>query len=330
MTRAESHADLNGPSEPTTSSHSLPSRSDGPATVVSGEAPPLPQQPQAPVIDFGGGSADDQTAAAPQPLASVTARAAVGAVVGTEDATPLVWHVAVAEDQFLQLDDVVTTERTLPDGTRVSTCGVVTQVTGRHEGATFASDTFLIQEGSLPARAQEVAEVMTTRVEPELFVPPRPGEPTHRAQGADRDRALYFDAMKRKIACGTGRDGQPIYVDLDFIDGTRGAHVSISGISGVATKTSFALFLLHALFTSEALPNRVNAKALIFSVKGEDLLFLDHTNSELTDDVSAQYRSLGLPAAPFNSVGFFAPPAPQDNTGRPHVSGRTSGVAAFW
>jgi DNA helicase HerA-like ATPase len=289
-----------------------------------------PQQAQPPDV----ASRPDGTADEPEPVEVSTAPAAatapVGAVVGTEDATPLIWHVAVAEDQFLQLDDVVITERTLPDGTRVSTCGVVTQVTGRHEGATFASDTFLIQGGTLPARAQEVAEVMTTRVEPELFVPPRPGEPTLRAQGADRDRALYFDSMKRKIVCGTGRDGQPIYLDLDFIDGTRGAHVSISGISGVATKTSFALFLLHALFNSEALPNRVNAKALIFSVKGEDLLFLDHVNTDLTDEISAQYRTLGLPPAPFSSVGFFAPPTPQDSTGRPHVSGRTSGVAAFW
>lgn len=267
---------------------------------------------------------------AERPMTPAVLAMPVGAVVGTEDATPLVWHVAVADDQYLQLDDVVTTERTLPNGTVVATCGVVTQVTGRHEGASFASDTFLIQRGSLPARVQEVAEVMTTRVEPELFVPPRPGEPAHRAEGADRDRALYFDSMQRKIVCGTGRDGQPIYLDLDFVDGTRGAHVSISGISGVATKTSFALFLLHALFNSKAMPNRHNAKALVFSVKGEDLLFLDHDNIELTDDVRAQYASLGLPSEPFRSVGFFAPPTPQDTTGRPHVAGRTSGVNAFW
>lgn len=251
-------------------------------------------------------------------------------MVGTEDATPLVWHVAVGEDQFLQLDDVVTTTRRLPDGSPVVTSGVVTEVTGRHEGATFASDTFLIQEGTLPARAQEVAEVMTTRVEPEVFVPPLPGEPVERADGEARDSALYFDAMKRKVVCGSGRDGRPIFLDLDFVDGTRGAHISISGISGVATKTSFALFLLHSLFSSEALPNRHNAKALVFSVKGEDLLFLDHTNSELTDDIRAQYAALGLPAAPFKSAGFFAPPTPQDTTGRPHVAGRTTGVHAFW
>ncbi len=287
----------------------------------------VPAQPQLPAR---AATTSDPTAEPSAHSSADADPAPVGAVVGTEDSTPLVWHVAIGEDQFLQLDDVVTTERTMPAGTRVITCGVVTQVTARHEGATFASDTFLIQDGSLPARAQEVAEVMTTRVEPELFVPPRPGEPALRAEGADRDRALYFDSMKRKIVCGTGRDGKPIYLDLDFIDGTRGAHVSISGISGVATKTSFALFLLHALFSSEALPNRHNAKALIFSVKGEDLMFLDHTNTELTDDARAQYTALGLPSTPFASAGFFAPPTPQDSTGRPHVSGRTSGVHAFW
>ena len=52
--------------------------------------------------------------------------------------------------------------------------------------------------------------------------------------------------MERRLPAGLGRDGSPIYLNLDFLDGTRGAHVSISGISGVATKTSYALFLLHS------------------------------------------------------------------------------------
>ena len=79
--------------------------------------------------------------------------------------------------------------------------------------------------------------------------------------------------MTSRVPVGRGRDGDPIYVNMEFLDGTRGAHVSISGISGVATKTSFALFLLHSIFRSGALGARaVNAKALVFSVKGEDLL----------------------------------------------------------
>lgn len=256
---------------------------------------------------------------------------AVGRVAGTIDATPLSFHVAIAPGEHLQLDDVVIASRDVPGVGTVQSSGIVTNVAGRYEGASFGSDVFLISNGVLPAQVQEMAEVSITRLEPEYYVPPLPGSLVRRAQNEERDRALYFDAMQHRVVVGTGRDLQPVYINLDFVDGTRGAHVSISGISGVATKTSFALFLLHSLFASEVLgKRRTNAKALIFAVKGEDLMFLDKQNSHLDDDLRAQYSALGLPATPFQSVRMFAPPLPGDTTGRPNVTGRTSGVDAFW
>ncbi|MFC4950547.1 ATP-binding protein [Pseudonocardia sp. GCM10023141] len=255
----------------------------------------------------------------------------VGLVAGTEDSTPLLFNVALDQAAYLQLDDVVVTMRVVPGVGPVMSAGVVTQVTARHEGASFGSDVFLIADGVLPAQVQEIAEITTTRVEPECYVPPLPGSAVRRATGEERAQALYFDQMKHKVPVGLGRDGEPIYVNLEFLDGTRGGHVSISGISGVATKTSFALFLLYSIFRSGVLGKRsVNAKALVFSVKGEDLLFLDHRNVRLDDDLRAAYSKLGLPAEPFASAGFFAPPTPDDLTGRPHVAGRTSGVTSFW
>ena len=255
----------------------------------------------------------------------------VGRVAGPEDSTPLQFAVALDETSYLQLDDVVVTLRDIPGREPVLTSGVVTQVRARHEGASFGSDVFLISDGVLPARVQEIAEVSTTRVEPEVYVPPRPGEIVRRATGAERAQALYFDQMTSRLPVGLGRDGEPIYVNMEFLDGTRGAHVSISGISGVATKTSFALFLLHSIFRSGALGARaLNAKALVFSVKGEDLLFLDQPNARLDDELRTRYAELGLPAEPFASAGFWAPPIPDDQTGRPNVTGRTSGVEAFW
>lgn len=268
------------------------------------------------------------------PNAHADGAGAVGQVVGTEDATPLVFHVALYPDSYLQLDDVVATSRDVPGRGTVMTSGIVTDVRSQHEGATFGSDVFLVSEGVLPARVQEIAEVTTTRVEPELYVPPRPGAVARRATGTERSEALYFDQMQRRLPVGAGRDGETVFVDLDFIDGNRGAHISISGISGVATKTSFALFLLHALFNGGVLAHAHNAKALVFSVKGEDLLFLDKPNTRLSgddgDDLRDSYARLGLPAAPFKSVGFFAPPTPGDNNARPNVTGRTDGVHAFW
>jgi uncharacterized protein len=257
---------------------------------------------------------------------------AVGLVVGTVPATPLQFSVGLAPGQYLQLDDVVVTQRELPDRRTVRIAGVVTNVEATHEGAKFASDVFLIADGALPAEVCEVAEVAVTRVEPEVYVPPLPGAAVSRATGEQRDSALYFDEMgDQRVPVGFGRDGQPVYVNFEFVDGTRGAHVSISGVSGIATKTSFALFLLHSITNSGVLAGEAhNTKALIFSVKGEDLLFLDYANSRLTPGQRDKYTALGLPAAPFCNVRVFAPPRRDDPAGTPDVTARDRAVSPFY
>ncbi|MEO3794408.1 ATP-binding protein [Nonomuraea sp. B10E15] len=256
---------------------------------------------------------------------------AVGRVLGTQAASPLSFWVGLEPGKVVQLDDVVVTRRDVPGYGPVLVAGVVTTVEARHEGAAYDSDVFLIADGALPAAVVEVAEVRVTRVEPEVFVPPLPGAKVHLAGSDDREQALYFDVMDRRIPIGMGRDGRPMYANFDFLDGTRGAHVSISGVSGVATKTSFATFLLYSIFNSGVLDaESANTKALIFSVKGEDLLFLDHDNLRLDDDARAVYARLGLPARPFGSVHVFAPPRPGDANGVPHVSARTQGVSSFY
>jgi len=255
----------------------------------------------------------------------------VGRVIGTEDATPLEFWVAVQEGSFLELDDVVATQRPVPGREVVRLFGVVSQVRARHVGARFDSDVFLIEDGVLPGEVSEAAKVMATRFEPEIFVPPRPGAAVRRVTGEERDQALFFDGMRAKLPAGLSRQDEPMFVNLEFLDGTRGAHVNISGISGVATKTTYATFLLHSLFTSGQLGAEAhNTKALIFNVKGEDLLFLDYPNRDLTDEDRARYALLGLPASPFTSVGFFAPPRPGAASAAPHLAARTEGVTSFF
>ena len=257
----------------------------------------------------------------------------VGRVIGTEDSTPLEFWVAVAEGQYLQLDDVVALERILPGGEVVSMFGMVSQVRARHEGARFDSDVFLISDGVLPAEVAESAKIAATRFEPETFVPPRPGQAVRRAVGEEREKALFFDRMDQRLPIGLSRAGEPLFLNLEFLDGRRGAHVNISGISGVATKTTYATFLLHSIFTSGVLgPRAVNTKALIFNVKGEDLLFLDRPNTALDPDEAARYGSLGLPAEAFGSLSVFAPPRPGGSVAAPDVYSRTDGVVTsfFW
>jgi uncharacterized protein len=255
----------------------------------------------------------------------------VGRVIGTEPATPLEFWVGVGEGSYLQLDDVVVVERVLPDGQRLTISGVVAQVRARHEGARMDSDVFLLADGVLPAEVSEAAQVLATRFEPEVYVPPLPGEVVRKAVGAERDDALLFSQMPARLPAGLSRDDEPFYLDLEFVDGTRGAHVNISGISGVATKTSYATFLLYSLFHSGVLGvEAANTKALIFNVKGEDLLFLDHANTALGDDQPARYARLGLPAAPFGSVAFFAPPVRDDPNASPDVAARQRDVTSFF
>jgi DNA helicase HerA-like ATPase len=253
-------------------------------------------------------------------------------VLGTHDATPLDFWVAIEDSSYLQLDDVVAVRTEVPGAGRLRISGVVDMVRARHEGSRFDSDVFLADQGLLPVQTARAAHVISTRFEPELYVPPAPGDTVVRVAGADRDEALYFDTMEQRLVAGIARDGEPIFIDLAFLDGRRGAHVNISGVSGVATKTTYACFLLYGLFHSTVLGGeRANTKALIFNVKGEDLLFLDQRNGHLPSEEEEQYARLGLPSAPFESVGLWAPVSRRGEVAIPDTGSRQSGVTAyFW
>jgi DNA helicase HerA-like ATPase len=255
-----------------------------------------------------------------------------GHVLGTErDAsTPLEFSVYVDPRHYLQLDDVVHVRTSLPDGRVVDVYGVVDEVRATQEGVRFDSDVALASSGVLPAETAVTAHVSVTRVEPEIFVPPMPGRPVERAQGAARDRALFFDQMATRIPLGLSRDGERVSGNFDFLNGARGAHVNISGISGVATKTSYAMFLLHGLLEGGALGAEGHtARSLIFNVKGEDLLFLDRPNAGLAEGDRERYASLGLPARPFQSVAFFSPVKRGEAT-VPDTGSRMDGVTGFY
>jgi len=256
----------------------------------------------------------------------------VGRVLGTEDSTPLEFWVGIEDGTYLQLDDVVMVQTDVPGAGSLRVSGIVDMVRARHEGSRFDTDVFLADEGLLPVETARAAHVVSTRFEPELYVPPRPGDAVVRTTGEARNEALYFDTMEEKLVAGVARDQLPVYIDLSFLDGRRGAHVNISGVSGVATKTSYASFLLYALFHSEVLGNEVaNTKALIFNVKGEDLLFLDKPNARLSGEDRADYAALGLPAGPFESVGLWAPVKRGSVVAVPDTGSRQTGVTSyFW
>ena len=242
------------------------------------------------------------------PMEDLSQETAVGVVLGTQDATPLELWVAVRPGQDLQLDDLVAIESQDAENRAVRFYGVVDQVRKRHEGTQFDSDAFRVKDGTLPAEVSYAGHVRITRVEPEMFFPPTPGDEVRVVRGLAYEKALFFDEMEHKVPIGLTRTGQIVYADLEFMNGRRGAHASVSGVSGVATKTTYATFLLYSMFRSGVLgAETANTKALIFNVKGEDLLWLDKPNARMKDEDKARWKKLGLPYGPFQSVGLYAP-----------------------
>ncbi len=69
------------------------------------------------------------------------------------------------------------------------------------------------------------------------------------------------------------------YVDRRFLLGPESAHVNISGISGLATKTSYAMFLLQSILQKAKDPEKI--AIIILNVKQGDLLRLDERGPQL-------------------------------------------------
>ena len=232
----------------------------------------------------------------------------MGRVIGTQDATPLEFWVLLDPGEKVQVDEVIVAETGSPNGP-LQLFGVVDMVRARHQGSTFDSDVVEAEQG-LPVELSIAAHVKVTRLDPEYYYPPLPGDPVRVVSGAEYERALFMDKMQSRFPLGLSLSGQEVvYGNLDFLNGRKGAHVNISGVSGIATKTTYATFLIHSLINCGALSDPQNTHAIIFNVKGEDLLFLDKRNNTLSAEDLAMYDKLGLPPEPFDSAQFYVPPA---------------------
>lgn len=257
-------------------------------------------------------------------------------VLGSREAGALDFWVAVEEGQYLRLDDLVYVEFRHPDPRKgdengnVRYYGMVDQVIKLYEGAPFDTDVFLAQRELLPISLSYAAHVQVTRLMPEEYLPPNPGSRVFLAQEEALRMALYYDKMRdQRLPVGILKNGEVAYINFEFLNGFKGGHVNISGVSGVAAKTSYATFLLHSIFQSPANLQKANTKALIFNVKGEDLFYLDKDNNGLQAEAKEAYQKLGLPARAFQSVQFLAPPRKTPGDILPDVNRNDSGTY-YW
>lgn len=149
---------------------------------------------------------------------------------------------------------------------------------------------------------------------PEEPLQPVPMGTVHLATEADVQMALRMDTYvqgeaRRGIPVGLYRAGgtqAAVQLDADFLLGPEAAHLSISGVSGLATKTSAVEWLLGSIFAHFP-AKKGSVAAVCFNVKGPDLCFLDQPAVTLDDADRAIYDALGVPAEPFADVRYFAP-----------------------
>jgi uncharacterized protein len=148
---------------------------------------------------------------------------------------------------------------------------------------------------------------------PEDPLQPVPMGEVHLADENDVAIALRMDGYLKEgsrtgIPIGVYRSGgteAPIYLDADFLLGPEAAHLNITGVSGLATKTSAVEWMLSSIFTHFP-ESKGSVAAVAFNVKGPDLCFLDQPGP--IDDADREiYERCQVPAEPFEKVKYFAP-----------------------
>lgn len=154
-----------------------------------------------------------------------------------------------------------------------------------------------------------------------IYTPVLDGQQVETCDEDDVLTALGLKNPKNPVVCGYLKMYQepnqieiPISVNSHFLIGPEGAHLNISGISGLAAKTSYAMFLLKNIqqkFLNKDFEEREDKNQsvafIFFNVKGRDLLALNEPNEKLPDGDKRIYKNMGWDTDPFKNVKFYYP-----------------------
>lgn len=249
--------------------------------------------------------------------------AVLGRVVATERRpnTPHEFHFWTALDSPVGIGTIVRVDaREAVNGVLPRVYGVVTEGFSWTDLASPLHDVMAF-EGAPGSDALQ----QTLRAEIRLYtaavlrhVPEEPLQPVPMgvvflADESDVSIALRMDGYLADgahtgIPVGVYRAGgtdATIYLDADFLIGPEAAHLNITGVSGLATKTSAVEWLLQSIFAHFP-EQKGSVAAVCFNVKGPDLCFLD-LPGVLDDADRALYEQCGVPDQPFQQVEYFAP-----------------------
>jgi len=207
--------------------------------------------------------------------------------------------------------DIVEVEQVASDNKTSKTYGLVTILEHRTDApnhlANFISSNFgdISEEPNTPRQGTTVAKVNVLSNNANIYMPV-PNE--HLVKFADAngiEEALGIDQMEAKnripaglISMSNGASAVA-YIDRRYLLGPESAHINISGISGLATKTSYAMFVIQSILQKADDPSKICV--IIMNVKQADLLHIDEKGPDLSADEKAMWEKLGLEPKPFES-----------------------------
>lgn len=149
-----------------------------------------------------------------------------------------------------------------------------------------------------------------------IYIPVKEGSPVRLASQPEIMEALGLDNVKNPVPAGyiqmyDGAERQilPVHFNSHFLIGPEGAHLNISGISGLASKTSYAMFLMKALQDCAQKNSTESVAFIMLNVKGTDLLSIDQKNTKQEElkEIQQIYEILGMDLKPFQHVTYYYP-----------------------
>jgi DNA helicase HerA-like ATPase len=241
----------------------------------------------------------------------------VGRVIATElkPSTPHQFYFWTARDCPIGIGAIVRVEEAGRTVYGVVTDGYAYSDLASPLHAVIGADGDPVAAGNEPTRRTEIRlyAAAVLRQVPEEPLQPVPLGAVWLASDADVALALRMETFlsgdrPTGVPVGLYAAGgleAPVYLDGDFLLGPEAAHLNITGVSGLATKTSAVEFLLGSIF--QTFPaHKGSVAALCFNVKGPDLCFLDQP-VELGEEDRRRYARLGLRPEPFQDVHYYAP-----------------------
>ena len=191
----------------------------------------------------------------------------------------------------------------------------------------------MVDEPNTPRQGANVAEVAVLSNSRDIYMPVQSEARARFADEAGIHSALGIDSMREKeererrtvrlpagvIRMSNGSEAVA-YLDADYVLGPEAAHMNISGISGLATKTSYIVFLIQSILQTL---DSSRIATILLNVKYDDLLHI-HEPRGLMPDEHELWERLGLQAEPFprDRVHYLLPWGRNtQTTGRPNTFG---------